>query len=55
MGEGAAAEEHELNIVGEERVLLIEVKQVKQELDLVLKLDHLRVQDQTSKQLQPIN
>jgi hypothetical protein len=55
VGEGAATQEHELDVVGKERVLLIKIKQVKEELNLVLKLDHLGIQDQASKQLQPIN
>jgi hypothetical protein len=55
VGEGAATQEHELDVVGKEGVLLIKIKQVKEELNLVLKLDHLGIQDQAGKQLQPVN
>ncbi len=55
MGEGAAAEEHELDVVGEEGVLFVEVEEVEEELDLVLELDHLRVEDEAGEQLQAIN
>lgn len=41
--EGTAAEEHELYVVGEEGVLLIEVEEVEQELHFVLELYHFGV------------
>ena len=41
MRERAATQEHELDIIGEEGVLCIEVEKIEQELDLVLELYHL--------------
>lgn len=55
MRERAATQEHELDIIGEEGVLFIEVEKIEQELDLVLELYHLWVEDEASEQLQAVN
>lgn len=55
MCESAAAEEHELNIVGKQRILFVKVKKVKKELNLVLKLDDFGVENQAGEKFQTID